>query len=74
VAVPRQAQLCSLYKDGGLGLTRHKILSKLTDNDADIPALRKLYPDLHTFEQWLHLTGWINLPVLPMPANTGWAP
>jgi uncharacterized protein YbjT (DUF2867 family) len=42
--------------------------------DADIPALRQLYPDLHMFEQWLHLTGWANLPVLPLPTNAGWAP
>ena len=26
--------------------------------DADIPALRKLYPPLKTFEQWLRATGW----------------
>jgi uncharacterized protein YbjT (DUF2867 family) len=36
--------------------------------DADIPALRKLYPGLHTFEGWLRKTGWENLPVLPLPA------
>lgn len=28
--------------------------------DADIPALRKLYPPLKTFEQWLRATGWEN--------------
>ena len=39
---------------------------------ADIPALRQLYPSLHTLEQWLRLTGWADLPVLPMPTNTGW--
>ncbi len=41
---------------------------------ADIPALRQLYPDLYTFEQWLRFTGWADLPVLPMPANAGWGP
>lgn len=41
--------------------------------DADVPALRQIYPALHTFEQWLHLTGWANLPRLPLPANAGWA-
>jgi len=42
--------------------------------DADIPALRQLYPGLHNLEQWLHLTGWANLPVLPMPTNASWGP
>jgi len=28
--------------------------------DADIPALRKIYPPLKTFEQWLRATGWGN--------------
>jgi uncharacterized protein YbjT (DUF2867 family) len=40
--------------------------------DADIPALRRLYPGLHTFEGWLRETGWENLPVLPIPAQAGW--
>jgi uncharacterized protein YbjT (DUF2867 family) len=40
--------------------------------DADIPALRKAYPGLHTFEGWLRETGWENLPVLPMPAPGTW--
>lgn len=40
--------------------------------DADIPALRKLYSGLHTFEQWLRQTGWTNLPVMEMPAQSGW--
>jgi uncharacterized protein YbjT (DUF2867 family) len=40
--------------------------------DADIPALRKLYPALHTFEGWLRETGWEHLPVLPLPAPGGW--
>jgi len=40
--------------------------------NADIPALRKLYPGLHTFESWLRGSGWENLPVLPMPAPGGW--
>ena len=40
--------------------------------DADIPTLRKLYPGLHTLEGWLRETGWEGLPVLPIPASTGW--
>lgn len=35
--------------------------------DADIAALRRRYPALHTFEQYLRESGWENLPVLPMP-------
>jgi hypothetical protein len=41
--------------------------------EADIPALRKVYPGLHTFEQWLRETGWENLPVMEMPAQAGWS-
>ncbi len=40
--------------------------------DADIPALRKLYTPLHSLEGWLRETGWEGLPVLPMPASSGW--
>jgi len=40
--------------------------------DADISALRKVYPSLKTFEQWLRATGWENAERLPIPANTGW--
>jgi uncharacterized protein YbjT (DUF2867 family) len=40
--------------------------------DADIPALRKVHPGLHTFEGWLKETGWERLPVLPLPAQAGW--
>lgn len=36
---------------------------------ADIAALRKIHPNLQTFEQYLRDTGWENLPVLPMPEN-----
>jgi len=39
---------------------------------ADIPALRRRYPGLHTLEQWLAETGWKNLPVLPMPTGGRW--
>jgi uncharacterized protein YbjT (DUF2867 family) len=40
---------------------------------ADIPALRKLYPGLRTFEQWLRETGWENAQPEPMPAaGAGW--
>jgi len=34
---------------------------------ADIAALRKIYPDMKTYAQWLRLTGWENLPVMEMP-------
>jgi uncharacterized protein YbjT (DUF2867 family) len=40
--------------------------------EADIPALRKIYPKLRTLEQWLRETGWENLPVMDMPTQTGW--
>jgi uncharacterized protein YbjT (DUF2867 family) len=40
--------------------------------DADIPALRKIYPGLHTLEQWLRQTGWENLPVLELPTQSSW--
>ena len=36
--------------------------------DADIRALRKVYPGLRTFEQWLRETGWENAQPEPMPA------
>jgi uncharacterized protein YbjT (DUF2867 family) len=37
----------------------------------DIPALRRRYPTLQTFEQYLRRSGWENLPVLPMPESDG---
>jgi hypothetical protein len=41
--------------------------------DADIPALRKIYPDLRTFERWLRETGWENADPMPMPSGgQGW--
>lgn len=40
--------------------------------DANIPALRKLVPELRTFEQWLRATGWENAEPMPMTANAGW--
>ena len=40
--------------------------------DADIPALRKVYPGLLTFEQYLRKNGWENLQPLPMPEKAGW--
>ena len=39
--------------------------------DADILALRKIYPPLKTFEQWLRATGWENAEPLPIPENAG---
>jgi uncharacterized protein YbjT (DUF2867 family) len=40
--------------------------------DADIPALRKLYPGLLTLEQYLRKNGWENAEPIPMPENSGW--
>jgi uncharacterized protein YbjT (DUF2867 family) len=40
--------------------------------DADIPALRKLHPDLLTLEQYLRKNGWENAEPIPMPENSGW--
>ncbi len=37
--------------------------------DADIAALRKFYPPLETFEQWLLATGWENAEPMPIPTN-----
>ena len=37
--------------------------------DADIAALRAIYPGLHTFEEWLRETGWENAEPMPMPAS-----
>lgn len=34
---------------------------------ADIPALRRRYPGLRSFEAFLRETGWTDLPVLPLP-------
>jgi uncharacterized protein YbjT (DUF2867 family) len=39
--------------------------------DADIPALRRIYPALLTFEQYLRKYGWENAEPLPMPAGGG---
>jgi uncharacterized protein YbjT (DUF2867 family) len=41
--------------------------------DADIPALRQVYPGLRTFEQWLRANGWEDAQPEPMPpAGAGW--
>ena len=40
--------------------------------DADIAALRKLYPGLLTLEEYLRKNGWENQQPLPMPQNAGW--
>ena len=39
--------------------------------DADIAALRRLYPPLKTLEQWQIATGWENAEPLPIPSNPG---
>jgi uncharacterized protein YbjT (DUF2867 family) len=41
--------------------------------DADIAALRRIYPGLHTFEQWLRENGWENAKAEPLPpAGSEW--
>lgn len=41
--------------------------------NADISALRKIYPDLRTLEDWLRETGWEDAPPEPLPeAGSGW--
>ena len=39
---------------------------------ADIPALRKLHPELLTLEKYLRKNGWENAEPVPMPENSGW--
>ncbi|HLE73203.1 MAG TPA: NmrA/HSCARG family protein [Anaerolineales bacterium] len=41
--------------------------------DADIAALRRIYPDLLTFERYLRKNGWENAEPMPMPeGGQGW--
>ena len=40
--------------------------------DADIPALRKLHPDLLTLEQYLRKNGWEDAEPVPMSENAAW--
>ena len=40
--------------------------------DADIPALRKLHPDLLRLEAYLRKNGWENQQPIPIPENPGW--
>jgi nucleoside-diphosphate-sugar epimerase len=40
--------------------------------NADIPALRKLYPGLLTLEQWLRKNGWENAEPILMPEKNAW--
>jgi uncharacterized protein YbjT (DUF2867 family) len=39
--------------------------------DADIAAVRRMYPSLRDLEHYLRDTGWANLPVLKMPQKAG---
>ena len=39
--------------------------------DADIPALRRIYPALQTLEQYLRKTGWENAEAVPLPTEQG---
>jgi hypothetical protein len=39
--------------------------------DADIAALRRIYPNLLDFEQFLRKNGWENAEPMPMPTNSG---
>jgi uncharacterized protein YbjT (DUF2867 family) len=40
--------------------------------DADIPALRAMYPPLQTLEQYLRRNGWENAEPVPIPEEGGW--
>jgi len=40
--------------------------------EAEIPALRKIYPQLTDLETWLRRNGWENAEPVPIPQNTGW--
>ena len=40
--------------------------------DADIPALRRLYPGLQTLEQYLRRNGWENAQPIPIPETSRW--
>jgi len=40
--------------------------------EADIPAIRKLYPPLMTLETWLRKTGWENAQPIPQAEASGW--
>ena len=40
--------------------------------DADIPALRRLYPGLQTLEQYLRRNGWENAQPIPIPEKGNW--
>ena len=41
--------------------------------DADIPALRRLYPGLQNLEQFLRRNGWENQQPIPIPETSSWA-
>jgi uncharacterized protein YbjT (DUF2867 family) len=41
--------------------------------DADIPALRKIHPGLHTLEQYLRKNGWENAEPIPLPEKGAWS-
>jgi uncharacterized protein YbjT (DUF2867 family) len=43
-----------------------------TGYDADIPALRKIYPGLQTLEQFLRRNGWENAQPEPIPEKNAW--
>jgi uncharacterized protein YbjT (DUF2867 family) len=40
---------------------------------ADIPALRKLHPELLPLEQYLRKNGWENAEPIPMPEKSAWS-
>jgi uncharacterized protein YbjT (DUF2867 family) len=43
-----------------------------TGYDADIAALRALYPALQTLEQYLRQNGWENAQPIPIPEQSNW--
>jgi uncharacterized protein YbjT (DUF2867 family) len=40
--------------------------------DADIPALRGIYPGLQNLEEYLRRNGWENAQPIPIPEKSGW--
>ncbi len=51
-----------------------KMLKWFTEHgyQAEIPALRIIYPQLTDLETWLRRNGWENAEPVPIPQNAGW--
>jgi uncharacterized protein YbjT (DUF2867 family) len=59
-AVPTEEQIAMANFFNGVGY------------DADIPALRRIYPGLQTLEQYLRRNGWENAQPIPLPDQGNW--